>query len=274
MAAAQYYSSLDLGKSHIPDNIPLLPTTPAESIEQQGGHQQPEYQFAYRIEPLHASANASQLSAPSHQNDYDYHTSLNEAQSKPTQDTFNPPRFAKFKKYVRFFVILRVLSHGLSSLLNGVIFGLMIFTFGTFTRTKNTVIEAKDAWPRDAKTWPTIMLLVIAVITLFSSVAALISNCVCIRRQRNWRLILLGYGIHILSWAIVTFLYRYEKDMHGHNNDLWGWSCGGSAKELQNNLRSDIDFSLLCNVQVSFSWPLESATALTIAVKLLDLVNN
>lgn len=251
MAAAQYYSNQDLGESYIHDDVPLLPAKPGISSIPQEPPNQSQYQHAPYDQPLQPSTKPSPTPVSTSQNSSQTQYTVNQPQTPPPRHTVSASRIPKFKKYIRLFIILRFISHGLSSILNAVMFGLMIFTYETFTRTKNTIVEAKNAWPTDAKTWPTIMLLLIAAVTLLASVANLIANCVCMRRQGNWKLIVLGYVIHIGSWLIVTFLYRYEKGLHGNNNDLWSWSCGDSAKELQNDFHSNIDFNLLCKVQVS-----------------------
>ncbi|KAL9621351.1 MAG: hypothetical protein Q9160_004242 [Pyrenula sp. 1 TL-2023] len=256
MAAAQYYSSQGFGEAVTNDNVPLLPVPSAgTSAPSHYAQEQLQHQHAPHGPPLHTAQNMLPTSATAHQTNYAYHHTMNEMQNLPSINSADASRTPKLKKYIRFFLVLGFISLGVSNILNGLMFGLMIFTYGTFMRTKNTIIKAKQAWPQDAKTWPTIMLLTIAGITLLASAAGLISKCICIRRRASWKLVLLGYALHIGSWIIVTFLYRYEKGLHGTNNDLWGWSCGDSAKEFQNDLHANIDFSLLCKIQ-SNSWVL------------------
>lgn len=251
MAAAQYYSGQGFGETLTNDNVPLLPVSSAySSAPSNHAQEQLQTQHALFGPPLQPAQDTLPASTSTQKNDHTYHHTMNETQRPPATDFTNASRIPKFKKYIRFFLVLGFVSHSLSSILNGLMFGLMIFTYGTFARTKNTIVEAKQAWPENAKTWPTIMLLIIAGITLLASAAGLISKCFCIRKRTSWKLVLLGYGLHIGSWIIVTFLYRYEKGLHGTNNDLWGWSCGNSAKELENDLHVNIDFSLLCRVQV------------------------
>ena len=59
------------------------------------------------------------------------------------------------------------------------------------------------------------------------------------------------YAVHILAWAIVSFLYRYEKSLHGVDNDLWGWACNQERTAIQQEFRGVVEFTPLCNAQVS-----------------------
>lgn len=155
----------------------------------------------------------------------------------------------KWKKRVS---LLRAFSRAMSTVLNFVMFAFMAFIIGTFLATRHDQALNRNIWPKDPKTWPSIMLLVSSLVTFLLSIFVLCFYCLCFKRASDsWKLIILTYGIHISVWLTVTFLYRWEKAL----NDLWGWSCTDIAKELQASGQTKVDFSKLCSIQVSFSPP-------------------
>ena len=118
--------------------------------------------------------------------------------------------------------------------------------------TRNEIRGGRTAWPKHPKLWPTFMLLVGAGITLVVSIITLISYCWFMKKaNRSWKLTVLKYAIHLGAWAIITSLYRYEKDVHGSDNDLWGWTCSEEAAAIQAEFNDVIGFSSVCNLQVS-----------------------
>ena len=57
------------------------------------------------------------------------------------------------------------------------------------------------------------------------------------------------YILHIGVWVIVSNIYKAEKGL----DDLWGWSCSEKAQAVQKFSGGEIDFGVLCQVQVSCS---------------------
>ena len=113
-------------------------------------------------------------------------------------------------------------------------FGLMVFMVIKYNTTKGIIRDARNAWPKNAKLWPTFMLLAGSGLTLLLSLFTLLSYCIKFSAaRRSWKLTVMKYTIHILSWVIISTLYRYEKSLHGVNNDLWGWSCADEANAIQ-----------------------------------------
>lgn len=158
-------------------------------------------------------------------------------------------KYEKLKRLVR---IVKLLSRIVSSLFSLIMFGMMVFTVVKFLTTKDTVRGGRTPWPEDPKLWPTIMLLAGSAFTLITSTIILFSYCCCYARtQRSWKITLAQYAVHIISWAIISFLYRYERGLNGRNNDLWGWTCAKKAKEIQEQFNGVIDFAALCKTQVS-----------------------
>lgn len=184
------------------------------------------------------------------------------------QSSHEPKQFSRllYRKFERFDQWLRMLtavSGAVSTLLSVIMFGIMLYVNITFMTTKGTnrdvttqgTTVSRNPWPlHGTKLWPAIMLLVASGVTLVISVVILCSYCCCRSRyERSWKLTIAKYVVHILAWAIVAVVYRYEKGLHGNNNDLWGWSCSTKAKDIQVAFNGVVDFSKLCTLQTN-SW--------------------
>jgi putative Mn2+ efflux pump MntP len=60
---------------------------------------------------------------------------------------------------------------------------------------------------------------------------------------------------NIIVWAVAAAIYKYEKgvtDDQGKHDDLWGWTCSGPAKAIQETFH-EVPFDKYCNIQ-SASW--------------------
>lgn len=168
------------------------------------------------------------------------------------QRQFNRLRQRKVEKWKRYARLLKLLSQIFTSLFSLAMFGIMVFVLIKFETTKNTIRDGRGPWPKDTKLWPSIMLLAGAGFTLLLSVFVLLAYCCCFKMtQRSWKFTVVKYVLHIISWAVISFLYRYEKSLHGKNNDLWGWACAKEATALQPAFDAVLDFKSLCDVQVS-----------------------
>jgi hypothetical protein len=53
-------------------------------------------------------------------------------------------------------------------------------------------------------------------------------------------------GVHVIVWGVSVGLYKYANT----GKDLWGWSCGDAADEIQDEVKSFLDFGKLCTMQV------------------------
>ncbi|MCJ1375433.1 hypothetical protein MMC20_006668 [Loxospora ochrophaea] len=174
-------------------------------------------------------------------------------QSPANFDRNKQGTFQKPKRYAR---ILSLISQVTSTLFSLVVFGLMVFIYSKYLTTRGVIVDARNAWPKDPKLWPTIMLLAGSGITLILSLVYTFAFCSCFQRARSsWKLTILRYVIHIVAWLVMTFLYRYEKSLHNVNDDLWGWSCTDEANAIQQEFRTTVNFTFLCNTQ-SYSWQL------------------
>lgn len=130
----------------------------------------------------------------------------------------------------------------------------MIYVLIKYYQTKNDKGAGRNTpWSANTVVWPTYMLAAASGVTLVTTIFALFALC-CgkakgnERKSKIWTTVL-KYAIHVISWLIIAVLYRVFKT----GDDLWGWSCSDRAKAIQFAFKSDLDFSALCNIQVSAS---------------------
>lgn len=174
---------------------------------------------------------------------------------RPTPTPNARLRQRKYQQWKRYLRILSIITQVITAILSGIILAIMLYTLITYQRIKPTMRDGRNAWPKDAKVWPTYMCLAGAGLTVVLSIATLISYCLCFENaRRSWKLTIVKYVIHIVAWVTISVLYRYEKSLHGRNNDLWGWSCSQVKTHVQEQFRGVVDFAPLCSSQVRRSF--------------------
>lgn len=73
------------------------------------------------------------------------------------------------------------------------------------------------------------------------------------------------FAFSLIMWVVAAALYQSEK-AKGNGKDLWGWSCKQNPREKL--FHNDIDYALLCRLQVSFPPPLHlSSLYLSILIR-------
>ena len=158
----------------------------------------------------------------------------------------------KLDKLKRTLRILKIAGSGASTLFSLVMFGIMVYVNAKFYTTKDIERDGRTAWPTGGtKEWPSIMLLVASGVTLLMSVVLLFGYCCCWKKTTtNWKFTVFRYTVQIVAWILISIIYRYEKSLHGNDNDLWGWSCSTKAAAIQEAFKGVVDFSTLCSAQV------------------------
>lgn len=150
-------------------------------------------------------------------------------------------------RYQRRISRIRMISRIVSATMSLAMCGIMSFVIAVFLTTRNDQALDRPIWAKEPKTWPAVLLLTASLLTMVASIATVCYYCLYFKRANDsWKVVVLTYSIHIALWLVVTFLYRYEKDV----SDLWGWSCTPIAAELQAKGNIRVDFTTLCHVQV------------------------
>ena len=133
----------------------------------------------------------------------------------------------------------------------------MAVTLHKYLSTRDIVIDGRTAWAHDTKTWPTLMLLVVAALSAAVNLAVLFAYMrdVAAANKTETLSTIVVWGGHITVWGTTAALYRYGKDTNGVSNDLWGWTCSQSAATIQAPFNNVVHFPTFCHVQVSVSLP-------------------
>ena len=256
MAAASYYNGDPQGPSpqlrpqENYGNSPYkLPTVPSQSQLYTGsGYNGPNEGSALAVEPLlNKPANQRPPSSTTtHQGPQKLHMvdpSLNRIQQR---------KYQQWKRYLR---AGQLLARSITILFSTIMFGIMVFVTIKYQTTKDPTRGGRTAWPKTPKLWPTFMLLAASGVTLALSLITLCAAFCCTNfnraRRSSWKLTVIKYVIHIAAWAAVSIVYRYEKSLHGVDDDLWGWSCSAEVAALQSEFKDVVDFGVLCESQVS-----------------------
>lgn len=227
MASASYY--------HPDDNRFSSPFDPSES---------------FTMRPVHhgyVPAQAMQDS-PNPDSYVSAHEPLHPAKHSPNLGRLKHRKLEKLKRYGR---VIKFLSETISSLFSLAMFVLMVYVIIEYAVTKDKIRGGRSPWPKNAKVWPTIMLLIASAFTLVTSAVILFAYCCCFKRaQGSWKITLAKYAVHTVAWIIISVIYRYERGLHGKNNDLWGWACAEKASPIQDQFNGVINFKSLCTGQV------------------------
>ena len=235
-----------------PPNIPSTGAIPPSQPYTGSAYHGPNEEPPHPVEPLLNKPPASQpllSKPPANQNP--------SIANRPPQklNMIDPSstrlRQRKYQKWKRLLRIVQLATKAVTLLFSFIMFAIMVFIVIEYQTTKDTIRGGRNAWPKDPKIWPTIMLLLASFVTLMLSFITLVMYCCNFNKaRRSWKLTVLKYVIHIAAWAVVSILYRYEKSLHGVNDDLWGWSCSNEAALLQNEFNGVVNFSRLCDSQV------------------------
>ena len=250
MAATSYYqlsplpspnpaSIPDLHSTTGYDNTPIQPNSPFSKPENSG--------YSYGNSPQTVS---STFGSPDPNNASSY-TLLKPTLATSSEAVPGPEKVQKRKRWLR---LLQIATKAFTVLFSVIIFGIIVYIAIKFQTTKTVIRGGRGPWPKDPKLWPTYMFLATSGVTLIVSIAVLIAYCCSYEKARtSIRLTVLNYVVHLGVWIAVTFLYRYERNLHGKDNDLWGWACNSAATALQTQFDGVVDFKMLCTAQVSSS---------------------
>jgi len=139
----------------------------------------------------------------------------------------------------------------LSVLMSAYMTGSMLYALIKYMNTKDkTLSDGSHPWSPDTVLWPTLMILATSGITFLMNTITL---CFYLKStdaadKSDTVMTYLGYAItltHGIIWAINMGLFK----MANTGNDLWGWSCGNVADEIQSEVKSYLNFNILCSIQ-------------------------
>lgn len=120
-------------------------------------------------------------------------------------------------------------------------------------------------WPNNAQAWYTYETLGVSGVSLILDTIVLFMYCQGVRTANRassvagkWASV--AVVIHLAVWTASLTVYKYGSlPKNGQNNDLWGYSCSSTADSIQPSVKN-VNFSLLCEIQVSRTASFSSRT--------------
>lgn len=111
------------------------------------------------------------------------------------------------------------------------------------------------AWAEGTNPWPQYLLLVVACISLAACLAVFYGYWRGGHKRAEkialyYSLFSVGFfAFSLIMWVVAAAIYQSSKT-NGNGKDLWGWSCNQNVREEL--FHNDIDYALVCRLQVSF----------------------
>lgn len=108
------------------------------------------------------------------------------------------------------------------------------------------------SWAEDTKTWPQILVLSMACVSLLACIIVFVAYC---RGGHNraekvatyYTMFAIGWFIlSLVLWAISAALFQHSKNS-SDNKDMWGWSCVSNHRSAV--YADEVDYALLCRLQ-------------------------
>lgn len=161
-------------------------------------------------------------------------------------------------------IFLRFVSFGCSI----VILAILATTLTIFHATKNLPSRSGfTAWAVPTNPWPQYLLLATACLSLISCLAVFWTWKKHGHKRAEKVAVYYSifsvsfFGFTLILWVVVSAIYQHSKS-NGDNKDLWGWSC---VKGNQRSIifQSEVDYPLLCRLQVSLNHLSNMARLLT-----------
>ena len=275
MAAASYYSADQIPSSLTPTpfHSPIA-TEMAELPVYTEVHPQPysplqtsDFSTTHHHQTqTHYDSPSSQYSVHSPHKEDENNMDEPDIKLKP-QSHASHPHYTRFQnRWKRLLRWVLALSSFVSTVLDGMIFGIMLYVNITFFSSRNSMGEdgAERIWPPDLQIWPEILLLVASFLGLGVGVTELVllykahkqrymtltgaEDKTKKARMRKRQITVAKYACQIGVWVIVSSVFIA---MQGEN-DLWGFSCSEKARAAQtlSDGEGAIDFGTLCSTQV------------------------
>jgi hypothetical protein len=160
--------------------------------------------------------------------------------------------------------MLRLISRILATIISIAVLVPISLTLAKFLQTQNIYKEVngvkRTAWSKTTKTWPTYMYFSIAASSFVLNFSSLIGYFRSVKTANLLSTMATWFSAIVLAaniivWAVAAAIYRYEKGVVndlGKHDDLWGWTCSGAAKAIQETFH-EVPFDRYCNIQ-SAGW--------------------
>jgi hypothetical protein len=151
----------------------------------------------------------------------------------------------------------KIFLRGINFACSLIVLSMLATVFAIFNATKNLAPRnGLFPWAQNTSTWPQIVLLVIACISLFMSVVILLAYTRGGHRRAEkvaayYTVFAVGFFIFsIVMWAVGAAVFNQSK-AQGNNKDMWGWSCVDNKR--RHLFEDDVAYALSCRLQVTIS---------------------
>ena len=140
-----------------------------------------------------------------------------------------------------------------------IVLAMLSTTFTIFNSTKALAPRSgATSWAAGQQTWPQILMLSIACVSLAFSLGIFYAYWKGGHRRAEKAAIyytvfsVAFFTFSIVMWAVGAALLNQSK-RNGNGKDMWGWSCkDGKRKDL---FQQDVDYALICRLQVGAVYP-------------------
>lgn len=182
------------------------------------------------------------------------------------------PRLTTAQKVKTRVRIAKVLLRGVNFSCSLIVIGMLASTFAIFNATK--ALPPRNGlppWAKNQKTWPQILLLSIAVISLVACIIIFYSYWKGGHRRAEkaavyyTALSVIFFVFSIVMWAIGAAVLQQQKN-NSKNKDMWGWSCVNN--ERKSLFENDVSYDLICRLQ---NWSLVCAL-IEVVVEVIAIV--
>ena len=138
-----------------------------------------------------------------------------------------------------------------------IVLSMLSSTFSIFNATKQ--LPARNSlppWAQNTAKWPAIVLLVIACISLFMSVAIFYGYARGGHRRAEkvavyYTTFAVGFFVFsTVMWAVGAGVLNHGKNIRG-GQDMWGWSCKQNPRKTV--FEQEVNYDLVCRLMVSHS---------------------
>lgn len=175
----------------------------------------------------------------------------------------------KMKVRVR---LAKVVLRGVNFSCSLIVLALVATSFSIFNATRHLAPRNNvPAWANNTATWPQILVLTVACISLALCLLVFWSYWRGGHKRAEkvavyYTLFAVGFFIFsIIMWGIAAGILQGSRN-NSNNKDIWGWSCvDNKRREL---FSQDVDYALVCRMQVS----IKSTTSCTVPKSILTSI--
>ena len=149
-------------------------------------------------------------------------------------------------------MVLRSVNFGCSL----IVLSMLSTTFQIFNATKALPPRSNlPAWADGQRTWPQILLLCVACVSLAFSLTIFYAywRGGHKRAQKTavyYTVFALGFFIFSTVMWIVGAAVLHNSKAHGNGQDMWGWSCNDNKR--RSLFQDEVHYDLVCRLQVRF----------------------